>query len=51
MALDQKIVSELEVAVGKENVSTAPSVLYTYGFDASIYHHSPDVVVLPTSTE
>lgn len=51
MALDQKIVSELEVALGKDSVSTAPSVLYTYGFDASIYHHSPDVVVLPTSTE
>ena len=51
MAIDQKIVDELAAAVGRENCSTAPAVLYTYGFDASIYHHDADVVVTPVTTE
>ncbi len=51
MAIDQKIVDELTAVVGKENCSTAPAVLYTYGFDASIYHHDADVVVTPVTTE
>jgi glycolate oxidase len=51
MALDEKILKQLEGIVGKDNISTSAAVLYTYGFDASIYHNSPDVVVQPTSTE
>ena len=51
MALDQKIIEEFERIVGKDNVSTSPAVLYTYGFDASIYHNDPEVVIQPTSTE
>ena len=51
MALDQKILDELEKVVGKDRISTSPAVLYTYGFDSSIYHHDPEVVVQPISTE
>ncbi len=51
MALDQKIIEKFEEIVGKDNVSTSPAVLYTYGFDASIYHNNPEVVIQPTSTE
>ena len=51
MAIDQKIIDELEKVVGKDRISTAPAVLYTYGFDSSIYHHDPDVVVQPVTTE
>lgn len=51
MALDEKILKQLEAVVGKDGISTSAAVLYTYGFDASVYHSSPDVVVQPTSTE
>ena len=51
MALDQKILDELEKVVGKDRISTSPAVLYTYGFDSSIYHHDPEVVVQPVTTE
>lgn len=51
MAIDQKVIEELEKVVGKDRISTSPAVLYTYGFDSSIYHHNPDVVVQPISTE
>jgi len=43
--------SELKDIVGQANISTSAADLYTYGFDASIHHHSPDVVVRPSSTE
>lgn len=36
--------------VGEENCSTRIADLYTYGFDSSIHHHNPDVVVRPKST-
>ncbi|AGI48271.1 FAD/FMN-containing dehydrogenase [Thermoplasmatales archaeon BRNA1] len=51
MALEQKVIDEIEKVVGKDGYSVAPAVLYTYGFDASIYHRNPDIVVQPTSTE
>jgi len=51
MALDQDIIGEIERIVGRDGYSVSPAVLYTYGFDASIYHGSPDVVIQPTSTE
>ncbi|MCE5297112.1 MAG: FAD-binding oxidoreductase [Euryarchaeota archaeon] len=42
---------ELRGMVGEENVSISVADLYTYGFDASIYHRSPEAVVRPRTTE
>ncbi|MGI5964358.1 MAG: FAD-binding oxidoreductase [Candidatus Methanomethylophilaceae archaeon] len=49
--MDRKILDRIEKVVGKEGYSVDPAVLYIYGFDASIYHHTPDVVVQPRTTE
>ncbi len=49
--MDQKIIDQIEAVVGREGYSVDPAVLYTYGFDASIYHHTPDMVVQPRTTE
>ncbi|MDD2627171.1 MAG: FAD-binding oxidoreductase, partial [Candidatus Methanomethylophilus sp.] len=51
MVLDQTVIDEIEQVVGKGGYSLSPAVLYTYGFDASIYHNTPDIVIQPTSTE
>ncbi len=45
------VVEELEKIVGKERMSTKIADLYVYGFDASIHHRTPDVVVRPTTTQ
>jgi glycolate oxidase len=44
------VVEELEKIVGKERLSTKIADLYVYGFDASIHHKTPDVVVRPLNT-
>jgi len=44
------VVEELEKIVGKERLSTRIADLYVYGFDASIHHKTPDVVVRPLNT-
>jgi glycolate oxidase len=49
--MNERVVEELEEIVGEPNVSTGVADLYTYGFDASIHHRSPDVVVRPRSTD
>ena len=49
--MDQKIIDQIEAVVGKEGYSVEPAVLYTYGFDASIFHNTPDIVVQPRTTE
>ena len=49
--MDQSIIDQIEKVVGKEGYSTEPAVLYTYGFDASIFHSTPDIVVQPATTE
>lgn len=49
--MDQKIIDQIEAVVGKDGYSVEPAVLYTYGFDASIFHRTPDIVVQPRSTE
>ncbi|OPY31298.1 MAG: glycolate oxidase subunit GlcD [Methanomassiliicoccales archaeon PtaU1.Bin124] len=46
-----EVLNELRDIVGSENVSTSAADLYTYGFDSSIHHHSPEVVIRPGSTE
>jgi glycolate oxidase len=50
MTLKEELVKEMGSIVGKENLSTRIADLYTYGFDSSIHHHDPDVVVRPRST-
>jgi len=49
--MEQKVIDEIEKIVGKDRYSIDPAVLYTYGFDASIFHKTPDMVVQPISTE
>ena len=49
--MDQRIIDSIEKIVGKDGYSTKPAELYTYGFDASIYHNTPEIVVQPRSTE
>ncbi|WP_400208391.1 FAD-binding oxidoreductase [Candidatus Methanomassiliicoccus intestinalis] len=49
--MDQTVVSEIQAIVGEANFSTNIADLYTYGFDASIHHVTPSVVVRPSSTE
>jgi len=51
MSLKKGLVEEIISIVGIENCSTRTADLYTYGFDSSIYHHTPDVVVRPGSVE
>ncbi len=45
------VLEELEKIVGKENMSAKTADLYVYGFDASIHHKDPDVVVRPADTQ
>ena len=49
--MDSAICKSIEKIVGKEGYSTRTADLYTYGFDASIYHKTPDMVVQPRTTE
>ncbi len=49
--MDKKIISEIEKIVGKDGYSVDTAELYTYGFDASIFHKTPDMVVQPRTTE
>ena len=41
----------LREVAGSESCSTRTADLYTYGFDASIHHRTPDMVIQPRSTE
>ncbi|MDD3398267.1 MAG: FAD-binding oxidoreductase [Candidatus Methanomethylophilaceae archaeon] len=41
----------LREAVGPEACSNRTADLYTYGFDASIHHRTPDMVIQPRSTD
>jgi len=49
--MDSKTVEKIERIVGKDGYSTKTADRYTYGFDASIFHNSPDIVIQPTTTE
>ena len=49
--MEQSIIEQIEKVVGKDGYSVEPAILYTYGFDASIFHNTPDIVVQPTTTE
>ncbi|NLT36559.1 MAG: FAD-binding oxidoreductase, partial [Methanomassiliicoccus sp.] len=50
MTLKEGLEREISAIVGQENCSTRIADLYTYGFDSSIHHHTPDVVVRPRTT-
>ncbi|MDY5872739.1 MAG: FAD-binding oxidoreductase [Candidatus Methanomethylophilaceae archaeon] len=49
--MDASIIEKIEGIVGKEGYSTNTAEIYTYGFDASIFHNTPDIVIQPKSTE
>ncbi|MDR1954669.1 MAG: FAD-binding oxidoreductase [Candidatus Methanoplasma sp.] len=49
--MEQRIIDSIEKIVGKDGYSTKPADLYTYGFDASIFHKTPEIVIQPRSTE
>ena len=49
--MEQRVIDEIEKVVGKDGYSTSPAVLYTYGFDASIFHNNPEIVIQPRTTE
>jgi len=49
--ISDAVVRKLEDIVGSENVSTSPTDLHVYSYDASIAHATPDVIVWPQTTE
>ena len=51
IGMKKTVLGELEKIVGKERMSDKTADLYVYGFDASIHHKNPDVVVRPANTQ
>ena len=49
--MEQDVVEQIGTIVGENNYSTRVADLYTYGFDASIYHVTPEIIVQPRTTE
>ena len=49
--MEKRIVDKIEKIVGKDGYSTRIADRYAYGFDASIFHYTPDIVIQPRSTE
>ncbi|MEM2943480.1 MAG: FAD-binding oxidoreductase [Methanomassiliicoccales archaeon] len=49
--METQLLDKIKDIVGDENCSTRIADLYTYGFDASIHHKTPDLVVQPRTTE
>ncbi len=49
--MDAGIIQEIKSVAGEENCTTKVADLYVYGFDASIHHENPDIVVRAVSTE
>jgi glycolate oxidase len=49
--LEPEAIERIKGIVGEGNSSTRTADLYIYGFDASIHHHSPDIVVQPRSVQ
>jgi glycolate oxidase len=49
--MDTAVIDEIKSIAGEENCSTRTADLYVYGFDASIHHKNPDIVVMPSSSE
>jgi len=49
--MDARVIEKIERIVGKEGYSVKVADTYTYGFDASVFHRSPDMVIQPRTTE
>ena len=49
--MDIKIIAELEKLIGKAGVLTSAVDLAVYSYDGTFEEHTPDLVVLPKSTE
>ena len=47
----ERIIEEMAIIVGKENVLSSETDLLLYGYDASLFKGKPDCIVLPGSTE
>lgn len=48
--MEPEIIQKIEEVVGLKGYSTRIADLYTYGFDASIHHKTPEIVIQPRST-
>jgi glycolate oxidase len=49
--MNREIIERIEKVVGKDGYSTRIADRYAYGFDASIFQRSPDMVIQPRTTE
>ncbi|RLF47349.1 MAG: FAD-binding oxidoreductase [Thermoplasmata archaeon] len=49
--MEQAIIDKLYEIVSKDRIFTSKADLYAYGFDASIHHAMPSIVVKPKSSE
>jgi glycolate oxidase len=49
--LPQSITDHLINIVGANNALTSTADLYTHGFDASIHHHTPDIILRPRTAQ
>ena len=49
--MEPDVLAEIGAIVGEKNYSNRVAELYAYGFDASIHHVTPDVVVQPRTPE
>ena len=49
--MDKNLLAQLQKIVGREGVLTSPEDLAVYSYDATFEQGSPDVVVLPRTTE
>jgi glycolate oxidase len=49
--LEERVIRTLEEMVGKENLTTHPTDMLCYSYDATQQSFLPDVVVFPADTE
>ncbi len=49
--MKQELLVQIKEIVGEGDFSTKIADLYVYGFDASIHHRNPEVIVRPKSTD
>jgi glycolate oxidase len=49
--MEAEVISDLSKIVGENNCSTRTADLYAYGFDASIHHENPDIVIRPDNAQ
>ena len=49
--MNRKIIKQIEKIAGKDGYLLSPEDLAVYGYDGTFVDHSPDIVVLPRTTE